>query len=501
MLKMIIADDECIIRETIQSIIDWKKYDIEVIGLCKNGIETYNMILDENPDIVLTDIKMPGMDGIELIKRIAKMDLNVQFIILSGYGEFSYAQEAMKSGVRHYLLKPCSEDQVIECIQQCKKYCYQQKINRHMTEENFAAISSMNHNIIFSIINDWVYQKLNLEQIRQTYESYMDFEFTAYRLYYVYYLIFEDLGPFLRAFEGFCRANLPGVTIHGVYVKNNLLLFFKSYSLDYQELEQFLKQGCPFSQSLKVQSAFFSNLEELLSVLLRKIARFSVIYYINGFHLMYTCNYSSTLQELEQLYQILPREAGRAAELLSDFFDRIHDLSFLKQVSCNLILKLSLNNPNLSSADITDLLLEIEGQSDPAALKSAVIQKVPEFLTTSSAKPLPNSAMTQMIFDYVNHNLQNPDLTLKYIADNCLYMNADYVSKKFFKETGTKFSAYLTDIRIRRAKELLRSNEPFRIQDIAEKLGFGNNPEYFSKVFKQKTGMTPRAYFLKAHGS
>ena len=269
MLKMIIADDECIIRETIQSIIDWKKYDIEVIGLCKNGIETYNMILDENPDIVLTDIKMPGMDGIELIKRIAKMDLNVQFIILSGYGEFSYAQEAMKSGVRHYLLKPCSEDQVIECIQQCKKYCYQQKINRHMTEENFAAISSMNHNIIFSIINDWVYQKLNLEQIRQTYESYMDFEFTAYRLYYVYYLIFEDLGPFLRAFEGFCRANLPGVTIHGVYVKNNLLLFFKSYSLDYQELEQFLKQGCPFSQSLKVQSAFFSNLEELLSVLLR----------------------------------------------------------------------------------------------------------------------------------------------------------------------------------------------------------------------------------------
>ena len=61
MLKLLIADDERIIRETIFNIIDWKKHDIEVIGLCKNGIEAYDMILDESPDIVLTDIRMPGM--------------------------------------------------------------------------------------------------------------------------------------------------------------------------------------------------------------------------------------------------------------------------------------------------------------------------------------------------------------------------------------------------------------------------------------------------------
>lgn len=89
MLKLLIADDERIIRETIFNIIDWKKHDIEVIGLCKNGIEAYDMILDESPDIVLTDIRMPGMGGLELIRKSVRLTCRSSLLFYPVMGSLS----------------------------------------------------------------------------------------------------------------------------------------------------------------------------------------------------------------------------------------------------------------------------------------------------------------------------------------------------------------------------------------------------------------------------
>ena len=108
MLKMIIVDDEKIIRETIHSLIDWNSLGIDVAAVCKDGIEAFDCILDEYPDIVMTDIKMPGLSGLDLIEKVRAAQLNTEFIILSGYGEFEFARTAMRYGVKHYLLKPSS---------------------------------------------------------------------------------------------------------------------------------------------------------------------------------------------------------------------------------------------------------------------------------------------------------------------------------------------------------------------------------------------------------
>ena len=105
MIRLLIADDEKIIRETICNIIDWKSLGIEVVAVCKNGLEAYDAILDEYPDIVLTDIRMPKLSGLELIQKITQNHDHIQFIILSGYEDFEYAREAMRYGIRHYLLK------------------------------------------------------------------------------------------------------------------------------------------------------------------------------------------------------------------------------------------------------------------------------------------------------------------------------------------------------------------------------------------------------------
>ena len=108
MLKLIIADDERVIRESISSLIDWNSLGIELVGTCRDGIEAYHMILDESPHIVMTDIRMPGLSGLELIERIYEAHMDTQFILLSGFGEFEYAKQAMKYRVHHYLLKPCN---------------------------------------------------------------------------------------------------------------------------------------------------------------------------------------------------------------------------------------------------------------------------------------------------------------------------------------------------------------------------------------------------------
>ena len=257
-LKMIIADDERVIRETISTIIDWKQYDIQLVGLCKNGLEAYDMILDESPDIVLTDIRMPGMDAMELIEKAAEIDSPPQFILLSGYGEFEYAKKAMKYGVRHYLLKPCRQSQILESIQDVAKDCYQKK------------------------------------------------------------------------------------------------------------------------------------------------------------------------------------------------------------------------------------QLQIQTRPQPHV---------------SVPRPLPSSsAMAQQIFEYVEQHISDSNLTLKYICDHCLFMNTDYVSRKFQKETGQKFSSYLTEMRIKKAKEYLAASDPEKIVNVAKMVGCGNNPQYFSQLFRKQTGMTPSAYVAKIHG-
>lgn len=323
MLKLMIADDERVIRETISNLIDWKLLDIELSGLCSNGLEAYDMIIDESPDIVLTDIKMPGMTGLELIKNISKSHLDTQFIILSGYGEFEYAKEAMKYGVKQYILKPCNEKQITENILEVSKDCYERKR--------------------------------------------------------------------------------------------------------------------------------------------RQVAGF--------------------------LHDLL-QESGSDITQLNHFLSGIQDMNFLKQLSDCLLFETKLRKEELAPFELTELLMTInQGYSDSQILERlyGMIHKI-----VSPEKKQSGTNFTKQIFSYVEQHLSDSNITLKEIAENQLFMNVDYVSKRFLKETGRKFSDYLAEVRIRKAKQYLA--EGWQIQQVAEKVGCGNNPHYFSQLFKKKTGMTPSAY-------
>jgi YesN/AraC family two-component response regulator len=142
MYKVLLVDDERIIRDGISKMINWEALGLILAGTAKNGLEAYEFIKGNPPDIVITDIKMPDMDGLELISRIREENEDIHFIILSGYGEFDFASRAMKHGIRHYLLKPCNEEKIIEVLKETlKDIKSNEEKNRLLSEANKNLIS------------------------------------------------------------------------------------------------------------------------------------------------------------------------------------------------------------------------------------------------------------------------------------------------------------------------------------------------------------------------
>ncbi|MGO4347441.1 response regulator [Paenibacillus sp. MCAF9] len=145
MLKALIVDDEYLVRTGIRETIDWAEYGVEIIGDASNGVEGLELALLHQPDVIVTDVRMPYMNGLEFLEKIKEHNLHCGVIVLSGYDEFQYAQEALRHGAASYLLKPVNIDELAETVQQIGRQTIEKRANRmqfqkYKKEEN--AISS-----------------------------------------------------------------------------------------------------------------------------------------------------------------------------------------------------------------------------------------------------------------------------------------------------------------------------------------------------------------------
>jgi two-component system response regulator YesN len=130
MIRVVIVEDELLVKKGLMLTTDWESFECEVVGEASNGIEGIDVITRQRPDIVITDIRMPGIDGIQMIEALAgKVD--VEYIIISGYSEFEYARKAVKLGVKDYLIKPINDDELVAAIKKaCNAVRNKKKINR-----------------------------------------------------------------------------------------------------------------------------------------------------------------------------------------------------------------------------------------------------------------------------------------------------------------------------------------------------------------------------------
>lgn len=118
-IKVMLVDDESRVREAIHRLVPWEELGVSLIKMCSNAVEALHEMTEEMPEILITDIKMPIMNGIELIAKAKEMYPFLQCIIISGYDEFPLAKAAMMEGVKYYLLKPCMKEDIIAVLQKC----------------------------------------------------------------------------------------------------------------------------------------------------------------------------------------------------------------------------------------------------------------------------------------------------------------------------------------------------------------------------------------------
>lgn len=323
------------------SAIDWQKMGITLAGICQNGLEAFDMIVDESPDIVVTDICMPGFSGLDLIEKVHSSKMDIEFVILSGYGEFEYAKKAMEYGVQCYLLKPCDEKQIQNAMQK--------------------AISS-----------------------------------------------------------------------------------------------------CEKKRQAKIREDLVSARERIIR----------------------------TVREMGS--SVATEDSDRRVQTITAFADQVsntNDLSLAKAITVQFLLSFWQAADGVSQLSWINLLLEVNEASNT----QQILELAMEGISHSCPVPKMDGKYKEYIrkcISYTNAHYGDASLTLKWICENVLFMNEDYVSKQFMQQTGEKYSAYLGKIRIKNAELLLMAGE--KVNSVAQQVGCGNNPQYFSQMFKKYTGMSPK---------
>lgn len=495
MLRMIIADDERIIRETISRLIDWESLGIQIVGLCKNGLEAYDAIIDEYPDIVLTDIKMPGLSGLDLIEKLTQTHERIQFILLSGYGEFEYAKKAMRYGIKHYLLKPCNEQQIIDAVEDVK---------HELLKDPLESIpKSFEKTLFHSLMAEGIFCGGQIPELSDSYVNYLDFQNTPYSIHYLYFLEEKNLLECTYLIDEYMAVKCIGMLYHILYVKNTLLILIKGWEENKPSLFEFI-DGLHFD-SQTVQTTHrqdqYPNLESLFCILIQKLRRYDRIYYIDGCKKIPIYNYSCCLENLSDVcsrYWEKGMDSTALKSALEELFSSIQERDFLVYLLTKILIRQGQYLSGQVSLIVTELLLHVNEAKTVPEITALFFRNFDTLFPAASVSAY--KPFIEKLLAYTEEHLSDPNLSLKWLSENYLYMNVDYVSKQFSRQTGEKFSNYLNKLRINRAKSLLIDCDTEKIYTIAEQVGCGNNPQYFSQLFKKYAKMTPTEYMKKMAG-
>ena len=513
-ISVMIADDEENIRAGLKCIMDWEDLGFSVLYEAENGEEALDIISMDAPEVVVMDINMPRIQGIEVIKKAREAGYMGKFIILSGYSDFKYAQSAIKYGVTNYLTKPIDEDELQKTLEDIGRSLSLEKARKGQlqtirTKARDAVIKEMLRSGNPGLSKD------ELKEMKLLYDKY---QVVVYETYHTdrskpEYKLPELLSAFIddEDYES-CILNERGVILlKGKAVLSKFEKFLEHYDkrliqedspLDSTfitygrpvERPEDVRISCDEAQKLCDRRFFcdmgihkmgYENLKEpgtyditLSKDMLRDYTQKTI-----GF--MQAGSIERVLETLNEMKSLLCACSENSTAI------RIYMTDMILQIKA----QISRTYPDsgdlfVENAEIIDFLetrfylYEIFEYIHRIAL--VIVQKV---RNRQGAK-----STMQDVQSYVDHNYFR-NLTLEEVAPLFGY-NSVYFGKVFSKEVGLNFNTYVNKKRIDEAKKLLESGD-IKIYDIAQRVGF-SDVDYFSRKFRSLEGMSPADYRKKA---
>ena len=480
MLKAILADDEEIVRTSIAKWLPWKELGIELAGTASDGEEALSMIMEIRPDIIITDIRMPKMDGLELIRRISARLQDSEFIILSGFGEFSYAQTAMQYGVKHYLLKPARKEDLVRTLEEARKDIEDRRRARIASVPGAAEHYGLylQRGMMVEVLSD----PSSVDDVVRRCRRLSSFDpgeiLTA--------IVSQVLSP--ARFAGLMMKTIAGMGIrmpmYPVSAAGRVFIVLDLPSLSGLEAVRkaveekgavlvAVKRGTP-SELITAFVEYASGQKE------------ASIYAEDGS--VETVKVSPSSPDADELglirrYRSVMNGAGDPG-LMDDISSVFSSMPFPE--ARLLFLRMAIG-------EVGDSLLFKELADFASAVELITLARgFLEHRVPRERDPFP----IDTVLRYIKENYQNPDISLKWISENVVYMNSEYLSRLFLREVGQRFTDYLNSTRIEEARKLMEAYHRSTVSEIAEKVGY-SNPGYFFHVFRRYTGMTPGEYMEK----
>lgn len=518
MYRVMIIDDEPFIRKRLATKFDWETYHFTVCGEAQNGIEALRLIPELSPDVILLDMKMPGMNGIELMQKLKEEKILVHIIVISAYSDFSYTHSAITYGAQDYILKPLDKEELSCVIQKVKHRLDQEKKPAMVTGESKQDLTNR-------FLRSFLYS--NLIDKQQNPPGIVDIHLHLdYQNYVV--LITKNASSTiqipsskLKKISGALQQKLDSLGIaSAVYCGGShldkLFILLGSNTTDFGNLSYIttikkqieFETSCPIAVGVSNPCNGFHHINTCFNEALEALN------YRTLFHQGCIIPYKkiqtiavppiaySSEQEKAFLTSIAICNWDELQFNIAAFFSSMKshpDFTFrqaYKQCSellflCNrLLASYQCSMDDLFIEDITSIgyLSRNDSFEELEHWFTQVIHQIMNLV--SEKKACETNQLIDNIVAYVNANFTEP-LTLSDLAEQ-FYLNKSYLSALFKKRTSTTFLKYLTDLRMGKAVELLTSSH-FKIIEIAHLVGYSDE-KYFSKLFKKTYNMIPELY-------